>query len=84
MQGYRVATLATFEHSKLAYVAVGKRTRPSVWYVKTEVEQAFAFTENQGREVVASLNGEHTGADPRLHVWARPGEAALDHQRGAL
>jgi hypothetical protein len=40
-QHYYVATIPTREHLDTAYVAVGKKTGPSGWYITTEPGKAF-------------------------------------------
>jgi thymidine phosphorylase len=73
-----VATIPTREHLDMAFVAVGKKTGPSAWFITNDPSQAFDFGNGvEARKVVAILRGEHEeqdlvymfGADPEKRLW---------------
>jgi hypothetical protein len=77
-QHYYVATIPTREHLDMAFVAQGKGTGPSTWYITNDSSKAFDFGNGvEAREVAEILRGEHDdedlvymfGADPEKRLW---------------
>jgi hypothetical protein len=83
-QHYYVATIPTREHLDTAYVAVGKKTGPSGWYITTEPGEGVSPSRifNEALKVIAILKGEHTRedyvymlVDPEKRLWHVTGTA---------
>jgi thymidine phosphorylase len=80
-QHYYVSTIPTREHLEMAFVAVGKKTGTSAWYITDDPSKAFDFGNDvESRKVVSILRGEHDeqdlvymfGADPEKRICTSP------------
>lgn len=76
-QHYYVATIPTREHLDMAFVAVGKKTGRSAWFITNDPALAFDFGNGvEARKVVDILKGEHDEedlvymfGDPEKRLW---------------
>jgi hypothetical protein len=77
-QHYYVATIPTRDHLDMAFVAVGKKSGPSAWFITNDPSKAFDFGNDvEARKVAEILRGEHDeedlvymfGPDPEKRLW---------------